>query len=185
MRYKLITVLLLTSLLTGLTLGCIAHNQQYEYIDDYELSKVSLEPIQILKRGELPEVEIEPEPVIEEYWGMSEDELNLLYAVVMQEGGSPYNSAAAVMSVIVNRVNNQEKWGWAGKTIIDQVRYPQQFCYSLDDYWVKYLGGNVPDSVKQAVHDVLTYGPVNDYDCFRGYPLDGCEQIHDNWYYKD
>lgn len=117
------------------------------------------------------------------YYGITEDELNLVYAVVMQEGGDEYYSAEAVMSTIVNRVNNPSKWSWAGTTIIEQITHPMQYCYSLDNYWVQYLNGNVPDSVKLAVNDVLEYGPSHNYDCFRGYYLEGCEQISDNWYF--
>lgn len=117
------------------------------------------------------------------YYGLTEEELNFVYAIVMQEGGPTYESAEYVMSVIVNRVNNPEKWSWAGNTIIEQIKYPMQFCYSLDDYWVKYLDGNVPDTVKNAVLSVLEFGPVHDYDCFRGYYLEDCEQVADNWYF--
>lgn len=117
------------------------------------------------------------------YYGLTEDELNLVYAVVMQEGGPTYESAEYVMSTIINRVNNPDKWSWAGTTIIDQITYPQQYCYSLDDYWKQYLNGNVPDEVKNAVKSVIEFGPVHDYDCFRGYYLEGCEQVADNWYF--
>lgn len=115
-------------------------------------------------------------------YGMTEDELNLLYAVVQQEGGPYYESAEAVMSTIVNRVNNLDKWSWAGDTIIEQITYPQQYCYSLDDLWVQYVG-NADEDVIRAVNDVLKYGPVHDYDCFRGYYIEDAEQIYDNWYF--
>ena len=130
-----------------------------------------------------PDYNIPPTGVSTSYYGLSEDDLNLLYAVVMQEGGPTFESAEAVTSTIVNRINNPKKWGWAGNTIIDQITYPQQYCYSLDDYWVKYLNGNVPDTVKWGVLSVLEYGPSHHYDCFRGYYLEGCEQISDNWYF--
>lgn len=134
---------------------------------------------------ELPEIEVQPkeEITIAPYYGLTEDELNLVYAIVMQEGGPTYESAEAVMSTIVNRVNNPAKWGWAGRTIIEQITYPQQYCYSLDDYWVQYLDGNVPDEVKWAVLSVLDFGPIFEYDCFRGYYLEDCEYIEGNWYF--
>lgn len=137
----------------------------------------------VLPDEEFKEEEIEDEKESYLYYGLTEDELNLVYAVVMQEGGADYYSAEAVMSTIINRVNHPEKWSWAGDTIIEQIKYPQQYCYSLDDYWVKYLDGNVPDTVKNAVKSVIEFGPVHDYDCFRGYYIEGCEQIGDNWYF--
>lgn len=128
-------------------------------------------------------VEVEDKQKEFNYYGLTEDELNLVYAVVMQEGGPTYKSAEYVMSTIINRVNNPDKWSWAGETIIDQITYPQQYCYSLDDYWKQYLDGNVPDTVKNAVKSVIEFGPVHDYDCFRGYYLEDCEQVADNWYF--
>lgn len=176
--------------LLGLTVvGCL----QLHSLNDYEAAKAANQLFGKLIPISLPEVSIYSEDpadaavikVNEEatYFGMTEDELNLVYAVVMQEGGPTYESAEYVMSTIVNRVNNPDKWSWAGETIIDQITYPQQYCYSLDDYWVKYLNGNVPDTVKNAVKSIIEFGPVHDYDCFRGYYLEDCEQVADNWYF--
>ena len=178
MKSKVMMVCILSTMFVSTLTGCLLRKETKVEEVVYE------EPV-------VEEVTVEEEVVVEEvieekefnYFGLTEDELNLVYAVVMQEGGPTYESATAVMSTIVNRVNNPDKWSWAGDTIIEQITYPMQYCYSLDDYWVKYLDGNVPDEVKWAVQSVLEFGPVNDYDCFRGYYLEDCEQIADNWYF--
>ena len=178
MKSKVMMVCILSTMFVSTLTGCLLRRETRVEEVVYE------EPV-------VKEVTVEEEVVVEEvieekefnYFGLTEDELNLVYAVVMQEGGPTYESATAVMSTIVNRVNNPDKWSWAGDTIIEQITYPMQYCYSLDDYWVKYLDGNVPDEVKWAVQSVLEFGPVNDYDCFRGYYIEGCEQIADNWYF--
>ena len=180
MAKRIILVCVITSMITSI-LTCssllLISRQKVEVVEEPEIIEV-IEEVE-----EVVEETIEEEPETYLYYGLTEDELNLVYAVVMQEGGEDYHSAEAVMSTIVNRVNHPEKWSWAGETIIDQITYPMQYCYSLDDYWVKYLDGNVPDTVKWAVLSVLEYGPVHEYDCFRGYYIEGCEQIGDNWYF--
>lgn len=173
---------IVTSILTSVTTTCLLmgiNKTREDVTEDAASEEVILEVAEDVQE----EVAIEEEPEHYYYYGLTEDELNLVYAIVMQEGGSDYHSAEAVMSTIVNRVNHPEKWSWAGETIIDQITYPMQYCYSLDDYWVKYLDGNVPDTVKWAVMSVLEFGPVHEYDCFRGYYIEGCEQIGDNWYF--
>ena len=186
MNSKAKMVILLSGMISLELTGCILMNRNIETLESEKVIPVIQEKVHeelnkaIIEENEPMYVEEEPEF---NYYGLTEDELNLVYAVVMQEGGPTYESAEYVMSTIVNRVNNQDKWGWAGSTIIEQITYPQQYCYSLDDYWVKYLDGNVPDTVKDAVKSVIEFGPVHDYDCFRGYYLEGCEQVADNWYF--
>lgn len=196
-RFYMFTILvcLLAGILGGILLSkSTMHNNVYVNPSAYDAGKLE----DVLENGnsnefELPGVEAYQEGHTQEeiwekeelYYGMTDDELNLLYAIVMQEGGEDYYAAEAVMSTIMNRVNNQRKWSWAGSTIIEQITYPQQFCYSIDDYWVQYLDGNVPISVKTAVRNVIEFGPTHDYDCFRGYYVEGAEQIGDNWFYTD
>ena len=177
---KIKMVALLSVLILLELTGAMIHNNNIN-----TLESVNITPVMIQEPQEEPVVsevkEVEPEEF--NYYGLTEDELNLVYAVVMQEGGPTYESAEYVMSTIINRVNNPDKWSWAGETIIDQITYPQQYCYSLDDYWKQYLDGNVPDTVKNAVKSVIEFGPVHNYDCFRGYYLEDCEQVADNWYF--
>lgn len=177
---RLKMVALLSLLLISEVTGCIYFKKD---VDILETIESEAEVIPVSQEEVIVEEVVEEEPKEFNYYGLTEDELNLVYAVVMQEGGPTYESAEYVMSTIINRVNNPDKWSWAGETIIDQITYPQQYCYSLDDYWKQYLDGNVPDTVKNAVKSVIEFGPVHDYDCFRGYYLEDCEQVADNWYF--
>ena len=177
---KIKMVALLSVLILLELTGAMIHNNNINTLESVNITPVMIqEPQEELIVSEVEEVESKEF----NYYGLTEDELNLVYAVVMQEGGPTYESAEYVMSTIINRVNNPDKWSWAGETIIDQITYPQQYCYSLDDYWKQYLNGNVPDTVKNAVKSVIEFGPVHDYDCFRGYYLEDCEQVADNWYF--
>ena len=177
---KLKMVALLSLLLISEVTGCIYFKKD---VDILETTESEAEVIPVSQEEVIVEEVVKEEPKEFNYYGLTEDELNLVYAVVMQEGGPTYESAEYVMSTIINRVNNPDKWSWAGETIIDQITYPQQYCYSLDDYWKQYLNGNVPDTVKDAVKSVIEFGPVHNYDCFRGYYLEDCEQVADNWYF--
>lgn len=116
------------------------------------------------------------------YGDFTKEEMELLWAVVMQEGGERYENAQAVMSTVINRLNDPH-WAWCGDTVMEQITYPQQYCYSIDDYWVKYLGGNVGDGVKTAVIDVLNGNVSHGYTCFRGYYVEGAENIGDNYFW--
>ena len=176
MKFKMIVIL--STLLSLEVTGCLLTKEK---VSIPIIEESTPEVVEIIREEPVVEEEIESKEYL--YYGLTEDELNLVYAVVMQEGGPTYESAEYVMSTIINRVNNPDKWSWAGETIIDQITYPQQYCYSLDDYWKQYLDGNVPDEVKNAVKSVIEFGPVHDYDCFRGYYLEDCEQVADNWYF--
>lgn len=177
---KIKMVALLSVLILLELIGAMIHKNNINTLESVNITPVMIQEPQ--EESVVSEVE-EVEHKEFNYYGLTEDELNLVYAVVMQEGGPTYESAEYVMSTIINRVNNPDKWSWAGETIIDQITYPQQYCYSLDDYWKQYLDGNVPDTVKNAVKSVIEFGPVHDYDCFRGYYLEDCEQVADNWYF--
>ena len=109
-------------------------------------------------------------------------ELETIWAIVMQEGGSSYDSALAVVSSAINRTNSSS-WSRNGSTIYEQLTAPGQYCYSIDSYWIKYLGGNVPDSVKQAVADGMNGKTNHPYTCFRGYYVSGAEKIGGNYYF--
>lgn len=175
---KLKMIVILSTLLSLEVTGCLLTKEK---VSIPIIEESTPEVVEITQEEPVVDEEIESKEYL--YYGLTEDELNLVYAVVMQEGGPTYESAEYVMSTIINRVNNPDKWSWAGETIIDQITYPQQYCYSLDDYWKQYLDGNVPDEVKNAVKSVIEFGPVHDYDCFRGYYLEDCEQVADNWYF--
>lgn len=116
------------------------------------------------------------------YGTFTKDELNTIFAVVRQEGGPTYESAQAVMSTVINRLNSPE-WSWCGDTVMEQLTYPSQFCYSLDNYWKRYLDGNVEDAVKEAVVDVLNGNVSHSFTSFRGGFVSGGVNIGGNWYF--
>lgn len=96
----------------------------------------------------------------------SSSELETIWAIVMQEAGANYEGALAVMSSAINRTQSS-RWSYLGDTVYEQLTAPGQYCYSIDTYWIKYLNGNVPDIVKQAVADGLNGKTNHDYTCFR------------------
>ena len=83
-------------------------------------------------------------------WSYSADDMNLLYAITCQESGSSYEGALAVITCAANRAEKR------GTDPLSEYKRKNQFCYSIDSYWKKYLNGNVPGFVKQAVNDALS-----------------------------
>jgi len=98
----------------------------------------------------------------------SSSDLEVIWAIVRQEGGSSYESSLAVVSSAVNRTNSS-RWKRNGSTIYEQLTAKGQYCYSIDTHWVKYLGGNVPEYVKRAVADAMEGKTNHPYTSFRSY----------------
>lgn len=113
------------------------------------------------------------------------EQLETIYAIVCQEDGGSYAGALAVISTAMNRVDSA-KWASYGSNAYEQLTASGQFCYSIDSNWKKYLGGNVPDYVKQAVSDCLDNGIRNHtYTSFRSYYTEGSVRIGGgNWYFS-
>lgn len=92
---------------------------------------------------------------------LNADQYSVLIAVVRQEGGDSYESAYAVMSTIVNRVN---QGGW-GSGVWGVITAPGQFeAYGAGHYY-RHLGVPHP-AVEQAIQDVLSYGPNHSMNSF-------------------
>ena len=90
----------------------------------------------------------------------TQEQMEIIWAVVAQEDNGSYDGALAVISTAMNRTESA-KWAYCGSNALSQLMAPGQFCYSMDSYWKPRLGGNVPDYVKQAVYDCLTRGIRN------------------------
>ena len=114
----------------------------------------------------------------------------MLYAVVAQECSANYEGALAVITCILNRCVSPA-WQWSGgNDPYKQATYSGQFCYSIDNYWKKYLNGKAPGYVIQAVNDALENGKRNhsylsfrtDSDVTRRNHPDG-KNIGGNWYF--
>lgn len=116
------------------------------------------------------------------------EQMELIWAIVAQEDNGSYDGSLAVISCAMNRVESA-RWQGCGGNAIEQLTAPGQFCYSNDTYWHRWLGGNVPEYVKQAVSDCLENGIRNhDYTCFRSRKGsetgDDAVQIGGNWFFS-
>ena len=87
----------------------------------------------------------------------SKAQMELIWAIVAQEDNGSYAGALAVISSAMNRTESA-RWKSLGSTALAQLTAPGQYCYSNDSYWRRWLGGNVPGYVKQAVWDCLKKG---------------------------
>ncbi|MCC8046727.1 MAG: C40 family peptidase [Clostridiales bacterium] len=113
----------------------------------------------------------------------TEEQMEIIWAIVCQEDGGSYAGALAVISTAMNRVDSAQ-WSYLGSNAYEQLTASGQFCYSIDSYWQRYLGGNVPDYVKQAVSDCLENGIRNhSHTSFRSYYTEGSEQLGGGNYY--
>ena len=117
----------------------------------------------------------------------SQSQLELIWAIVAQEDNGSYKGALAVISSAMNRTESS-KWGYCGRTAMEQLTAPGQYCYSNDTYWMARLGGNVPDYVKTAVNDCLKKGIRNhNHTSFRSTKgkVTGPDavQIGGNWFF--
>ena len=117
----------------------------------------------------------------------TQEQLELIWAIVAQEDNGSYEGALAVISSAMNRTESAV-WGYLGGDALSQLTAPGQYCYSMDNYWRARLNGNVPDYVKQAVHDCLDRGIRNHgYTSFRS--TKGSQtgpnavQIGGNWFF--
>lgn len=121
------------------------------------------------------------------YGGYSQEELELIWAVVAQECNISYDGALAVITCAANRADIN--YGGHGTDVLSQLTAPSQFAYSpaVSDpsLWQARLNGNVPEYVKQAVSDCLDSGVRNhNYLSFRSNPVgENSVNIGDNWYF--
>ncbi len=105
---------------------------------------------------------------------------DLVYAVVQQEGGSSYEGALAVISCMMNRVDQGRG------DLVSVIKAPGQFAAYLDGAYTKYLG-NSSAEVKQAVTDCVEGGKrSHSYVNFRSYPQSDVASynICGNWYFN-
>ena len=114
-------------------------------------------------------------------------QMELIWAIVAQEDNGSYAGALAVISSAMNRTESV-RWKSLGSTALAQLTAPGQYCYSNDSYWRRWLGGNVPGYVKQAVWDCLKKGIRNHkYTSFRSRKGSqtgaSAVQIGGNWYF--
>ena len=117
----------------------------------------------------------------------TQDQIELIWAIVAQEDNGSYEGVLAVISSAMNRTESPN-WTYCGSNALEQLTAPGQYCYSNDDYWRPRLGGNVPNYVKQAVSDCLDRGIRNhEYTSFRSQKGSvtgpNAVQIGGNWFF--
>ena len=119
----------------------------------------------------------------------TQDQLELIWAIVAQEDNGSYEGSLAVITSAMNRTESA-RWSYCGSNALQQLTANGQYCYSIDNYWRNRLGGNVPVYVIEAVHDCLKKGIRNHpYTCFRSTKgkITGADAVQigtgGNWYF--
>ena len=108
---------------------------------------------------------------------LTDEELDVVVAVVAGEYGGDLNDALAVVSVILNRCDSKSWSSWAGSSPYKQVIAQGQFEVYMKDYYLAYMpGGSKYESekyevAKQAVIDGLNGIRNNSYLGFRAWYL--------------
>ena len=116
-------------------------------------------------------------------WSYSESDLDLLCAITAQECSSSYTGALAVITTACNRTVSSS-WKRYGSDPLSQYMAPSQFCYSIDNHWMKRLNGNYASHVKQAVVDALNGKRNHNYLSFRAAGTASGENIGGNVYFN-
>ncbi len=108
---------------------------------------------------------------------LSQEDYNLLVAVVSSESNKQKDDIMAVISVILNRCDR------SGKTPVEVITAPGQFSGYLDGYYLRYLNAdNTLKSnttlVQEVVNDALNGVRNNNYYSFRSW---GSSYYSDNY----
>ena len=108
---------------------------------------------------------------------LTDDEFNVVVAVVAGEFDKNINDALGVVSVILNRCDSKVWSSWAGKTPYTQVIKKGQFEVYQKGYYLSYMpggskyGSSKYEIAKQAVTDGLNGIRNNEYLGFRAWYL--------------
>ena len=106
---------------------------------------------------------------------LTDDEFNVVVAVVAGEFDKNINDALGVVSVILNRCDSKVWSSWAGKTPYTQVIKKGQFEVYQKGYYLSYMpggskyGSSKYEIAKQAVTDGLNGIRNNEYLGFRSW----------------
>ena len=116
-------------------------------------------------------------------YGYTDQQLDLICAIVAQECSSDYEGSLAVITCAMNRCASA-RWAYLGTDPLSQLCAPYQFTYSIDGLYARRLNGNYADFVKQAVLDALGGKRNHNYLSFRSYANPGSVNIGGNWYFN-
>lgn len=108
-------------------------------------------------------------------YNLSDNEFNVVVAVVSTEFDKDLNDALGVVSVILNRCDSDKWSNWAGDSPYDQVIMPGQFEVYSSGAYLEYMpsgskyGTTKYEIAKQAVLDGLNGIRNNEYLGFRAW----------------
>lgn len=101
-------------------------------------------------------------------YNLSDEDKELLMAIVAAEAcRESKDDCLAVISVILNRCEDTKWSNSHGTDPVRQATAPGQFVVYSSGAYKKYLNGNVPENVANAVNDALNGVRNNDYLSFR------------------
>ena len=98
---------------------------------------------------------------------LSDADIELLCAIVSAESDKTYDDALAVITTILNRCETDNWIRSHGTDPIAQATAPNQFVVYQHGSYKRYMNGNAPETVVQAVKDALAGVRNNKYLSFR------------------
>ena len=111
---------------------------------------------------------------------LSDADFDLLCAVVRQEAGTDYEGNMAVISCIMNRVDQGRG------DVMTVIKAAGQFAAYFDGAYQQYTNGAYPETTRKAVEDCVKGGlRSHNYVNFRSYPQtdEPSFEICGNWYF--
>lgn len=100
-------------------------------------------------------------------YDLCDEDIDLLCAIVSAESDKSYDDALAVITTILNRCETSNWINSHGRDPIAQATAPNQFVVYQHGSYERYLNGNAPDTVKEAVADALAGVRNHKYTSFR------------------
>lgn len=98
---------------------------------------------------------------------LSDKDIELLCAIVAAESDKSYDDALAVITTILNRCEAPNWIRSHGTDPIAQATAPNQFVVYQHGSYEKFMNGNAPETVQQAVADALAGVRNHEYLSFR------------------
>jgi hypothetical protein len=98
---------------------------------------------------------------------LSDEDIELLCAIVAAESDKSYDDALAVITTILNRCEAPNWIRSHGTDPIAHATAPNQFVVYQHGSYKKYMDGNAPETVQQAVADALAGVRNHKYLSFR------------------
>lgn len=100
-------------------------------------------------------------------YDLCDEDFELLCAIVSAESDKSYDDALAVVTTILNRCETSNWIASHGKDPISQATAPNQFVVYQHGSYSRYMNGNAPETVVQAVKDALAGVRNHNYCSFR------------------